>query len=151
MHWNGKCYQQLKKKKLTHNVDVNKGSSITTRKMHTRTHARTHTHTQTDRGEGQCCLTEIFWEQKCLEFAFEGRESSLMSWGRLFQMWRPKCEKVRKPWKKWSAVNVLWLNVLMILYWFDDFLLLLTPSLIFILWAHYCFVCSFSVLRFNVT
>ena len=22
----------------------------------------------------------------------------LMSWGRLFQMWGPKCEKVRKPW-----------------------------------------------------
>ena len=29
----------------------------------------------------------------------------LMSWGRLFQMWGPKCEKVRKPWvlrlKRW--------------------------------------------------
>ena len=28
-----------------------------------------------------------------------------MSWGRLFQMWEPKCEKVRKPWvlrlKRW--------------------------------------------------
>ena len=80
--------------------------------MHARTHAHTHTvqtdrgdghthtHTvQTDRGDGQCCLAEIFWEDKCLEIAFEGRESSrecLMSWGRLFQMWGPKCEKVRK-------------------------------------------------------
>ena len=36
-----------------------------------------HPHTvQTDRGEGQCCLTEIFSEEKCLEFAFEGIESS---------------------------------------------------------------------------
>ena len=30
----------------------------------------------------------------------------LMSWGRLLQMWGPKCEKVRKPWvlrlKRWS-------------------------------------------------
>ena len=46
-------------------------------RMHARTHAHTHTHThtvQTNRGEGQCCLTEIFWEEKCLEFAFEGRE-----------------------------------------------------------------------------
>ena len=29
----------------------------------------------------------------------------LISWGRLFQMWGPKCEKVRKPWvlrlKRW--------------------------------------------------
>ena len=41
--------------KLTHNVD--KGSSLTMQNMH----RHTHTHTvQTDRGEGQCCLTEIF-------------------------------------------------------------------------------------------
>ena len=48
---------------------------------HTLTHTHTHTHThttihtvQTDRGEGQCCLTEISGEEKCLEadFAFEG-------------------------------------------------------------------------------
>ena len=39
--------------------------------------AFTHTRTvQTDRSEGQCGLTEIFWEEKCLELAFEGRESS---------------------------------------------------------------------------
>ena len=31
----------------------------------------THTHTDTD-----CCLTDVFGEKKCLEFAFEGRESS---------------------------------------------------------------------------
>ena len=47
---------------------------------HARTHVRTHTHThmvQIDRGEGQCCLTEIFGEEKCLEFAFEGRENGV--------------------------------------------------------------------------
>ena len=41
---------------------------------HTRTHAHTlwHTHTvQTDRSERQCGLTEIFWEEKCLELAFD--------------------------------------------------------------------------------
>ena len=44
---------------------------------HTHTHTLTHTHTvQTDRSEGQCGLTEIFWKDKCLELAFEGRESS---------------------------------------------------------------------------
>ena len=46
---------------------------------HTRTHARTHAHThtvQTDGSEEQCGLTEIFWEEKCLELTFEGRESS---------------------------------------------------------------------------
>ena len=46
---------------------------------HARTHARAHTHThivQTDTGEGQCVLTEIFCKEKCLEFASEGRESS---------------------------------------------------------------------------
>ena len=31
------------------------------------------------RSEGQCGLIEIFREEKCLEFAFEGRESGLMS------------------------------------------------------------------------
>ena len=31
---------------------------------------------QASRGEGQCCLAEIFREEKCLECAFEGRESS---------------------------------------------------------------------------
>ena len=45
--------------------------------MHTCMPAHTHTRTvQTDRGDGQCCLAEIFGEEKCLEFAFEGRESS---------------------------------------------------------------------------
>ena len=40
-------------------------------------YAHTHTHTvQTDRSEGQCGLTEISREEKCLELAFEGRESS---------------------------------------------------------------------------
>ena len=40
-------------------------------------HVCTHTHTvQTDRNLGQHGLTEIFWEEKCLELAFEGRESS---------------------------------------------------------------------------
>ena len=46
---------------------------------HARVCARVHTHThpvQTDRGEGQCCLTEIFLEEEYPEFAFEGRESS---------------------------------------------------------------------------
>ena len=42
-------------------------------RKHARTHARTHTHThththtqtvQTDRGEGQCCFTETFEEEK---------------------------------------------------------------------------------------
>ena len=92
-------------------VYIDKCSSIIMQKMHNNTHTRTHAHThtraharahartvQTDRSEGQCGLTEIFWEEKCLELAFEGRESSLMSLGRLFQMWGPKCEKVRKPW-----------------------------------------------------
>ena len=48
---------------------------------HTRARARTHTHThshtvQTDGSEGQFGLTEIFWQEKCLELTFEGRESS---------------------------------------------------------------------------
>ena len=43
--------------------------------MHTHTHTHTHT-VQTDRGDTQCCLAEIFWEEKCPEFAFEGKESS---------------------------------------------------------------------------
>ena len=46
---------------------------------HARTRAHTHTHTvQTDRirSKGQSSLTEIFWEEKCLELAFERRESS---------------------------------------------------------------------------
>ena len=44
---------------------------------HSCVHAHAHTHTvQTKRSEGQRGLTEIFWEEKCLELAFEGRESS---------------------------------------------------------------------------
>ena len=88
VHQDRKCYQQFNKK-LTHNVNINKGSSITVKDAHTHTHTHTHTnqpacththnpppppthtHTHThiyilDRGEGQCCLTEIFWEEKCL-------------------------------------------------------------------------------------
>ena len=68
-------------------LHVSKGSSVTVQDAHTcmhrsthmhahaRTHAHTHTHThthmhivQTDMGEGQCCLTEIFGDEKCLEF-----------------------------------------------------------------------------------
>ena len=46
---------------------------------HAHTHTHTHTHTgtvqnNTNRSKGQCGLTEIFWEEKCLELAFEGRE-----------------------------------------------------------------------------
>ena len=62
---------------LTHNVD--KGSSITMQKMPPPPPPPTHTHThtvQTDRDDGQCCLSEIFWEEKCLEFAFEWWESN---------------------------------------------------------------------------
>ena len=36
----------VKKKKLTHNVDISKGSSITKQKMHA--HTYTHTHARTD-------------------------------------------------------------------------------------------------------
>ena len=46
-----KMYIRKKKEKLTHNVDG--GSSVTMQKMHTYT-------VQTDRGDGQCCLAEIF-------------------------------------------------------------------------------------------
>ena len=66
-----------KKKKLTHNVD-NSSKALNAlqyetfmQKMHTHTHTHTHTtphthththtHTvQTDRGDGQCCVAEIF-------------------------------------------------------------------------------------------
>ena len=49
-------------------INVDECSSITMQKMH----AHTHTHiVQTDGVKGQCCLAEIFWEEKCLEFAFE--------------------------------------------------------------------------------
>ena len=47
------------------------------RKMYTHTHTHTHT-VQNDRGEGQCCLTEIFGEEKYLEFAFEGRKPRVL-------------------------------------------------------------------------
>ena len=41
------------------------------------THTHTHIHTvQTGGSEGQCGLTEIFCEEKCLELIFEGSESS---------------------------------------------------------------------------
>ena len=57
--------------------------------MHTRMHTHTHTHiVQTNRRAGQCCLVKIFREEKCPEFAFEGRESSRVPdvLGRLFQL-----------------------------------------------------------------
>ena len=63
VHRHGTCYQQFNKQteKLTDNVDINKGSSITMQKTHrhrhtdtdtqtdrhTRTHARTHARTHT--------------------------------------------------------------------------------------------------------
>ena len=52
------------------------------------TYGHTHTHTHTNMGEGHCCSSHIIGEEKDLEFAFQGRESSRvpMSWGRLFQM-----------------------------------------------------------------
>ena len=50
---------------------------------HTHTHKPTHTHTLTHThihrecsGEGQYCSAGIVREEKCLDFAFEGRESS---------------------------------------------------------------------------
>ena len=61
-------------------------------KMHTHTHTHTqdaHTHTHTLYrliGAKDNVAWEPKYSEKCLEFAFEGRESSLMSWGRLFQM-----------------------------------------------------------------
>ena len=64
----------------THNVHINKGSSITTCKMHTHARTRTHTHVHTHAHTvyrlvrvKDSCLTEIFREEKCLELAFEGR------------------------------------------------------------------------------
>ena len=66
VHRDGKC-----DKKNFFNVSIDKCSSIIMQKMHT------HTHTvQTDGSKGQCGSTEIFWEEKCLELTFEGRESS---------------------------------------------------------------------------
>ena len=35
-----------KKKRVTHNADINKGSSITMKKMRARAHTHTHTHSQ---------------------------------------------------------------------------------------------------------
>ena len=53
-------------KQPTHNVHTNEGSHVTACRMHT----------HSDKGEGQCYLTEISGAEKCLEFAFEGRECS---------------------------------------------------------------------------
>ena len=66
------CYPQfLKKTHLTQNVHINVGSNITVPDAYTHTHMHAHTymhastHTApTDMGEGQCCLTEIFGEEK---------------------------------------------------------------------------------------
>ena len=42
----------------------------------------------------------------CLLFKEERVAECLMSWGRLFHMWGPKCDKVQKPWllylKHWN-------------------------------------------------
>ena len=67
--------KRKKKGKLKYWQGFKRNYAKYARMHHTRTHTRTHT-IQTDRGEGQCCLTEIFWEEKCLEFAVEGRESA---------------------------------------------------------------------------
>ena len=48
-------------------------TSVTMQKMHT----HTHTLYKLIGVKGQCCLTEIFWEEECLELAFEGRELEL--------------------------------------------------------------------------
>ena len=114
--YNINMYEE-KKKKLTHNVD--KGSSITMQKMHTRihthTHTRTHTHkhthTHTHRLIGVMLLSwNILREMSWVCFEGERVAECLMSWGRLLQMWGPKCKKVRKPWvlqlKHWS-LNIL--------------------------------------------
>ena len=67
--------------------DYSKRKHARTHATQARTHTHTHTHTdhprliQADRSEGQCCLAKTFGEEKCLGFAFEGRESSLKSWG----------------------------------------------------------------------
>ena len=89
--------------RITHNVHVSKGSSITMCKMYPPPPPPPYTHTQTvqtDNGEGQCCLTEIFGEEKYLSSLLKEERIAecLMSWGRLFQMLGPKCEKVQKPW-----------------------------------------------------
>ena len=56
IHQDGKCYQQFHKK-LKHNVDINKGSSITTWKMYTHTHTHSHSHTHTRRRRRFSCLS----------------------------------------------------------------------------------------------
>ena len=65
VHRDGKCY---KKKR---SIYINRCSCIIMQKIHTHTHTHTHTHArahthtvQTDGSEGQCGLTEIFWERR---------------------------------------------------------------------------------------
>jgi len=87
-------------KQLTNNAHLHAGSNITTCKMHT------HTHTvQTGRGEGQCCLTEIFGEEKCLEFAFEGGESHLLA--AQYEPWKKVCLVVltQNVWELFTAAD----------------------------------------------
>ena len=104
-------------KMLTRNEHINTGSSITMCKTHARTHARTHacthsrththththTHTrarararahthivQTDRCEGQCCLTELEYSDKRQVLSLLLKEERvgecLMSWKRFVQL-----------------------------------------------------------------
>ena len=95
--------------------------------MHTHTRARTHTHTHTRRQAGRQAAGRQAGRQTGRQagtlyrligakdnfanvlslFFKKGRVAEcLMSWGRLLQMWGPKCEKVRKPGvlrlKRWS-------------------------------------------------
>ena len=55
-------------------VVMDNGLDVTMQKMHTHTHTVLYS-VQTDSCDGQCCLAEIFSEEKCFEFAFEERES----------------------------------------------------------------------------
>ena len=84
---NGQCYPQFNQK-LTHNVD--KGSSITTSKMHThaRTHARTHA---LIRGERQCCLAEYFQKRNVLSLLLKEERVARCLGERLLYFWWSLC------------------------------------------------------------
>ena len=85
------CYPQFNKQ-LTHNVHINEGSNLCARYTpHPPTHKRaspcTHTHTQHAHAHthctdwqwwSQCCLTEIYVAEKCVEFEKEERYECLM-------------------------------------------------------------------------
>ena len=83
--------------------------------MHTHTHTHTHTHRYTHMHAHTHACTHILYRQMVVKDSVaqlkyskrnvsslvlkEEREAEfLMSWGRLFQMWGPKCDKTRKPW-----------------------------------------------------